>query len=243
VEKGRFKIAGVTVSFRHGRWQVSVYGKATAFHSDRRTTTKDRRPRGTSTVGVDLGVRTQAVAATADGQIILEREGVKAYQHQLRKLRRASRSYARTKRGSKGREKAAEKLARIHARVVGLRRNALHQLTTELATSHDVIVIEDLDVAAMLRSGRGARGVADQTFGEFRRQLTYKTGWYGTELVVADRWFASSKTCSDCGEHNAELKRGQAAWVCPACGVSHDRDVNAAINLARWPATQLEAAA
>ena len=243
VENGRFKIAGVTVSFRHGRWQVSVYGKATVFHQQRRTTTKQHEPRNCDAVGVDLGVRTQAVAATASGQVVLEREGVKAYELQLRKLRRASRAYARTKRGSKGREKAAEKLTKIYARVVGLRRDALHQLTTELATSHDVIVIEDLDVAAMLRSGRGVRGIADQSFGEFRRQLEYKTGWYGTELVVADRWFASSKTCSDCGERNGELKRGQPTWVCPTCGVKHDRDINAAINLARWPATQLETAA
>jgi len=192
---------------------------------------------------VDLGVRTQAVAATADGQDVLEREDAKAYEHQLRKLRRASKAYARTKRGSEGRRKAAAKLARIHARVVGLRKNALHQLTTELATSHDVLVIEDLDVAAMLRSGRGARGVTDQSFGELRRQLAYKTAWYGTELVVADRWFASSKTCSDCGEHNGELGRGQVTWACPSCGVKHDRDVNAAINLARWPSQQLETAA
>ena len=242
VEKGRFKIAGVTISYRHGRWQVSVYGKATAFHTQRRTTTKNHEKRNRDTVGVDLGVRTQAVGATADGRLLLEQPGVKAYDTQLRKLRRASRAYARTKRGSEGRRKAAAKLARIHARVVGLRRDALHQLTTELATSHDVIVIEDLDVAAMLRSGRGARGVADQTFGEFRRQLEYKTGWYGTELVVADRWFASSKTCSDCGVRNGELRRGQTTWVCPACGVKHDRDLNAATNLAHWPDREPEIA-
>ena len=127
--------------------------------------------------------------------------------------------------------------------MVGLRRNALHQLTTELATSHERIVVEDLDDGAMLRSGRGARGVADQSFGEFRRQLDYKTGWYGTELVVADRWFASSKICPNCGHRNGELRRGQATWVCPACGVKHDRDVNPAVNLARWPDRQLETAA
>jgi len=78
---------------------------------------------------------------------------------------------------------------------------------------------------------------------QFRRQLEYKTGWYGTELVVADRWFASSKTCSDCGVRNGEPKRGQATWVCPSCGAKHDRDLNAATNLARWPTLQLEAAA
>ena len=133
---------------------MSVYGKAAASHTHRRTSAKQQTPRNATTVGVDLGVRTQAVAATADGQVVLEREGGKAHSHQLRKLRRASRAYARTKRGSKGRDKAAAKLARIHARVVGLRRNALHQLTTELGTSHDAVVIEDLDAAAMLRSGR-----------------------------------------------------------------------------------------
>jgi len=243
VAKGRFKIAGVTVIFRHGRWQISVYGKATAFHTERRTATRSRQPRNRDTVGVDLGVHTQAVAATADGTVVLEHPGVKALDTQLRKLRRASRTYARTKRGSEGRRKAATKLARIHARVAGLRKNALRQLTTELATSHDTVVVEDLDVAAMLRSGRGARGVADQSFGELRRQLAYKTGWYGTELIVADRWFASSKTCPDCGVRNGELGRRQPSWVCPSCGVKHDRDVNAATNLARWPSAQLETAA
>lgn len=243
VEKGRFKIAGATVSYRHGRWQVSVYGKAAAFHPARQERAKDATTRGRARVGVDLGVRTQATVADEHGQVILEQPGVKALDTQLRKLRRASRAYARTKRRSKGRQRAARRLARIHTRVVGLRRNALHQLTSELATTQSSVTIEDLDVAAMLRSGRGARGVADQTFGEFRRQLSYKADWYGTELVVADRWFASSKTCSACGHVHRELPRGAARWACPACGVVHDRDVNAAVNLARWEPEQQPAKA
>ncbi len=114
---------------------------------------------------MELSVRTQAVATTADGQVIGEEPGVRALSTQLRKLRRTSKAYARTKRGSKGRDKAAAKLANIHARVVWLRRSSLHQLTTELASSHATVVVEHLDVAAMLRSVRGAWGVVDQRSG------------------------------------------------------------------------------
>ncbi len=232
--KGRFVISAVTVSFRQGRWQISVCGKATAFHPDRQRHTKSGRARNRVPAGIDLGVRIQATVADANGQVLAEIPGVKALHTQLKKLRRANKALSRTKKGTTGRRKAAAGVGRVHARITHLRRNALHQITTQLAQGHDLVVVEDLDVAAMLRSGRGARGVADQTFGEFRRQLGYKACWYGSEVVVADRWFPSSKTCSACGDINAALGRGQTRWTCAGCGVMHDRDVNAAVNLARW---------
>ncbi|MGI9016484.1 MAG: RNA-guided endonuclease TnpB family protein [Euzebya sp.] len=232
--RGRFVISAVTVSFRQGRWQISICGKAATFHCDRQRHTKAGRARNTVPVGIDLGVRTQATIADANGQVLAEIPGVKALQTQLKKLRRANKALSRTKKGSAGRRKAVAKVARAHARIHHLRRDALHQITTELAQGHDLLVVEDLAVAAMLRSGRGARGVSDQTFGEFRRQLVYKADWYGSTVTVADRWFPSSKTCSGCGDVNADLGRGQIRWTCPGCGVVHDRDVNAAVNLARW---------
>jgi putative transposase len=116
--------------------------------------------------------------------------------------------------------------------VANVRRDALHKLTTRLATSHETIVVEHLHVAGMQRNQRLARAVADAGFAELRRQLTYKTIWYGSKLVEADRWYASSKTCSRCGSVKAKLPLGIRIFACDACGVRIDRDLNAAYNLA-----------
>jgi putative transposase len=133
--------------------------------------------------------------------------------------------------------------------VANLRRDHLHELTTRLAKSHGRIVVEDLNVAGMSRSSRGTaeapgrnvraksglnRSLADASFGEVRRMLEYKCRWYGSELVVADRFFPSSKTCSRCGTVRSQLGLGDRFFTCPACGLSIDRDLNAAINLAGW---------
>ncbi|WP_239342488.1 transposase, partial [Frankia sp. CiP3] len=123
----------------------------------------------------------------------------------LRRLRKASRAYARSKPGSAGRRQRAARLARIHARVAHQRRDGLHTLTTRLAKRHDVVVVEDLHVAGMVRNRRLARAVADTAMAEIRRQLSYKTIWYGSRLEVADRWYPSSKTCSGCGWRNPSL--------------------------------------
>jgi IS605 OrfB family transposase len=133
--------------------------------------------------------------------------------------------------------------------MANLRREHLHQLTSRLAKSHGRIVVEDLNVAGMSRSSRGtaeapgrnvraksglSRSLADASFGELRRMLEYKCRWYGSELVVADRFFPSSKTCSRCGLVRDHLSLGDRFFTCPACGLSIDRDLNAAINLAGW---------
>jgi len=155
------------------------------------------------------------------------------------------------RRGSKRWARTAGRVARIHARVAGLRRDGLHQATTALARRHQVIVIEDLNVAGMTRrkpgAGRGGRGLnralADAGLGELRRQLGYKTAWCGSTLIVADRWYPSSKTCSACGGRKPSLTLAERTWTCHGCGAVHDRDVNAAINLARLGehATRVEA--
>lgn len=143
-------------------------------------------------------------------------------------------AYSRTKRGSAGQARAARRLGRIHARVAALRRALLHAITTQLARGHVTVIIEDLNAAGMLRNRCLARVVSDASFGELRRQLEYKAAWYGTELVVADRWFPSSKTCSGCGAVKADLSLSERTYACTACGLVLDRDVNAAVNLARY---------
>jgi putative transposase len=124
----------------------------------------------------------------------------------------------------------------MHDRIAYLRGNLLHNITTELARGYTSVTIEDLNVAGMLQLRALARHVSDAAFGEFRRQLEYKAAWYGTEVVVADRWFPSSKTCSGCGTINANLRLSDRVYDCGACGLVIDRDTNAAVNLARYTA-------
>lgn len=164
-------------------------------------------------------------------------EGVKALQHAQARLKLANQAYSRTKKGSHGRAKAARRLGKIHGRIAALRGALLHQLTADLARGYTCVVVEDLNTAGMLSNRRLARVVSDAAFGELRRQLTYKTAWYGTELVVADRWYPSSKTCSSCGTVKADLTLADRLYHCGACGLVLDRDVNAAVNLARYTPT------
>lgn len=186
-------------------------------------------------VGVDLGITDLAVlssGARVPNPRRLDRE--------LRTLRRAQRSCAR-RRGPDRRtwveasqrwRKARARADAIHTRVANLRRHDTHQLTTGLVREHDTIVIEDLHVTGMLRNHRLARHIADANWAEIRRQLTYKTQRAGVRLIVANRWFASSKTCSGCGTAKTKLALSERTYVCTACGLVLDRDHNAALNLA-----------
>ncbi len=224
---GRFEVLSTTVSYRRGRWWLSVAGRAAPFHPEHR-----RRGRAPGPVGVDLGVRRLASVADARGRLLEQWEGVNALHGAQRRLRRAQRGWARTKPASSGRRRATTRLTRLHATVAHRREHQLHELTSGLVARYQTLVIEDLHVAGMLRNHRLAGRVADQGFGELRRQLTYKADWYANRLVVADRWYGSSKTCSACGHYHQHL--GSApTFVCPACGIVVDRDRNAATNLAR----------
>lgn len=176
-------------------------------------------------VGVDLGSR--KLATLSDGVVF---ENPRALEKKLKRLRRLSQSLSRKQKGSNNSRKAKERLARLHYRVACIRHWHLHDLTTFLVRNYDVIVIEDLNVKGMVRNRHLARCLSDASFGEIRRQLEYKCKMNGVELVVADRFYPSSKTCSVCGTVNKELK-GQERWRCPFCGTTHDRDDNASINL------------
>ncbi|SNQ49520.1 transposase [Frankia canadensis] len=219
---GSARLLGATVSRSAGRWFVSF-----TVEVDREVPAgPSPRQRRAGPVGVDLGVKHLAVLST--GETI---PNPKHLGGSLRRLRTASRAYVRSKPGSAGRRKRAGRLARIHARVACQRRDGLRKLTTRLAKNHDTIVVEDLHVTGMVRNRRLARAVADTGMAQIRRQLAYKTGWYGSTLVVADRWYPSSKTCSGCGWRNPNLTLSDRTFICQSCRLVLDRDLNAAVNL------------
>jgi putative transposase len=176
--------------------------------------------------GVDLGVRDFAV--TSDGEKIANPRHL---ERKARNLARYQRRLARCQEGSANRAKARAKAARAHRKVRNARRDFLHRTSARLVRGNDLIVIEDLAVANMVRNRHLARAISDCGWGEFRRQLDYKCARYGRQLVVIDRWYPSSKTCSACGHLLAELSLSARAWPCPSCGARHDRDVNAATNI------------
>jgi putative transposase len=183
-------------------------------------------------VGVDRGITRFAVCS--DGNTI---DSPRALERGLRRLRRRARAVSRKQKGSRNRARAVLALARAHRRIRNQRLDGLHKATTALAKAKSVIVVEDLHVAGMVRNRRLARAIADQGWAEFHRQLAYKTTWYGSRLLVAPRFYPSSKTCSGCGLVKADLPLGVRVFICPGCGLVLDRDVNAARNLARLAET------
>lgn len=212
------KIMSATISRVADRWFASIT-----------VDTEDppkSRAENQGTVGVDLGVA--ALATLSTGETIT---GPKPHKALLDRLRRLSRSLSRKQKGSSNRRKARAKLARLHARIANIRSDALHKLTTEITRRFHTIGIEDLNVRGMAKNRRLARSIADMGFFEFRRQLEYKATMRGGVVVVADRWFASSKTCSACGSVQEAMPLSVRQWICPDCGTRHDRDLNAAINL------------
>ncbi|MCO6010652.1 transposase [Actinoallomurus purpureus] len=170
-------------------------------------------------IGVDLGIKDFAV--TSDGERIAN----------PRHLERKARNLARCQRGSMNRRKAKTKVARAHRKVRNARTDFLHRTSTNLVRRADTIVIEDLAVTNMVKNRRLARVISDAGWGEFRRQLEYKAERAGRTLVVIDRWYPSSKTCSVCGYLLAELSLSTRHWTCPGCRTRHDRDINAAKNI------------
>jgi putative transposase len=214
---GAGRIMRATVSRTAGRWF--------AVFPVERSVSALVRPKG-APIGVDLGIKSLAVLS--DGRVIDNPKHLAAAQH---RLTTASRSYARTPRGSAGRRHAADRLAKLHARAGHPRQDALHKFTTVLARSHSTIVIEDLNVAGMVKNRSLARAISDASFGEFRRQLTYKTTKFGSTLVIADRWMPSSITFSTCGAVKNKLSLSERTFRCEHCDLILDRDLNASRNL------------
>jgi putative transposase len=236
---GRARVLSATVSRESdGRWFVSLQVEV------QRGRGQVRRP-GT-VVGVDLGIKHLAVLADSTGAVHFE-PNPKHLQRAQAALRRANRTLARrqgpvlfdAETGKKAHRapsanwlEAKAALGKAHARVRHLREDSLHKLTTRIAGMYETVVVEDLNVAGMLKNGNLARHIADAGFGTIRRQLAYKTGWTGGELIVADRWFPSSKTCPACTTVKTKLSLHDRVFACDACGLVMDRDENAARNLA-----------
>ena len=224
------KILSATVSERAGHWFVSV-----AVEVDMSEPIPAQGP----PVGVDLGIKTMAFCS--DGTVY---SNPKALRKAQTKMRRLQRKLARQKKGSANREKTRHKIARLHYRISNVRRDALHKATSgivaktkSLLERPSVIVIEDLNVTGMMKNHKLARAIADVGMYEFKRQLMYKAAWAGSEILIADRWFPSSKTCSECGAVKATLSLSERVYNCEVCGASLDRDLNAARNLANLAST------
>ena len=217
------KILSATVSTRAGRWFVSLQVEEEM---------PERQPTG-DPLGVDVGIHQLAV--TSAGGVY---ENPRALRRALKRLARRQRELHRRRPGSRNRAQTRAKIARLHYRVACLRQDALHQATSRMvaktkpdAERPSVIVIEDLNVAGMLQNHKLARAVADVGMGEFGRQLAYKCAWSGIDLQQADRWFPSSKRCSQCGRVKETLTLAERTYRCLACGLEIDRDLNAAYNL------------
>jgi putative transposase len=233
------KIMGATVSRQADRWFLAVQVEMSDGAALRHRV-------GNGVIGVDLGV--SAAATLSTGEKIAAPRPLRAALRRLRiRSRRQSKKVQAAKAAagisgsipkgtrlpkSANQVKGARSLARLHARIARVRADFTHKLTTRLCRENQAVAIEDLHVKGMLANARLARSIADVGFYEIRRQLQYKAQRYGTAIVLADRWYPSSKLCSACGQKNATLTLAERAWTC-SCGVRHDRDVNAAINLQR----------
>jgi putative transposase len=226
------RIIATTVRRRADRWFVSV-----AVEREREIVEPRVVKNEGDVVGVDLGLASAAVIH--DGRATVGVTPRRALRANLQRLRRLDRQLARKQQGSRNRKKARLRRARLHYKISCQRQDFLHQLTSSLARTKSVIVLEDLHVKGMQQSRSLARAVGDAGMGELRRQLAYKSAWYGSTLIVAGRFFPSSKTCSSCGVIKDVLKLSDRVFDCTACGVSLDRDENAAINLRRLALAQL----
>jgi putative transposase len=194
-------------------------------------------PGAIAVLGIDAGVH----------DLMVRSDGVKiasprALARSERRLAREQRRLSRKRKGSASRRKQKRKVARIHERIADQRKDAIHKATTDAVRESQAIAVEDLDVRGMERDRRLAKAVADASMSEMLRQLEYKCSWHGRRFVKVSRWYPSSKTCSCCGHVLEELPLSVRAWTCPACGARHDRDFNAALNIAREGARLLDRA-
>ncbi len=219
IAAGTARILTATLSCEDDRWFVSF-------------TCEVDRARGcpagpTSVVGVDAGVRHLAVLSTGEAV-----PNPRPLHGALRRIARLHRTMSRRTRGSGRWQQTRRQLARAYRRAACIRADAMHKLTTKLARTHSTIVVERLHVAGMMRNHRLARAIADAGLGALRRQLRYKSQWYGARLIEADTFFPSSKLCSRCGTAKATLPLSERVFRCEHCGAVVDRDLNAAANLA-----------
>ncbi|WP_454856662.1 RNA-guided endonuclease InsQ/TnpB family protein [Promicromonospora soli] len=260
IATGRARILSVTVSRGAGRWWISITVEAADLHLAARHT--PRPPAGAPAhidvgqadtqptqrdekawVGVDRGLHTLAVAGSSDGVEVLRLNNPRALRRGLPRLRRLSKAVTRKKKGSKNRKKAVVRLSRQHARIRDRRRHVLHQVSNQLVKNHALLVLEDLNITGMRSNRKLSRAISDAAWGELARQIAYKQAWRGGQVMLADHWFPSSKTCSACGTLRKDLTLKDRTFECHECGLVMDRDLNAAVNLAAWAENHTQPAA
>ena len=218
-EKFKGRILSATVSREADRWYVNF-----SVEVER----PDPKPIVGPIVGVDVGLT--HFATLSDGTQI---DAPKPLKENLGRLQKRSRRHSRKQKGSNNRRKSSMSLSRLHRRIKNQRKDFLHKLSTSLARTKWAIVVEDLNVSGMSKNRRLSRSIMDSGWSEFRRMLKYKTVWYGSKLVIADRFYPSSKTCSVCGSKKDSLALSDRVFKCEPCGAGIDRDLNAARNLAK----------
>lgn len=179
-----------------------------------------------NSIGIDLGIKT--LVTFSNGQTIDNPKWIRSNESKLKKLQR---QMSRKVKGSNNRTKARLKLAKAHERIRNQKQDFLHNITSKIINENQVIIIEDLNVSGMLKNHKLAKSIQELSLYEFRRQLEYKSKWYGRELILVDRWFPSSKTCSCCGWKNKDLKLSDREFKCQDCGSVLDRDLNASLNI------------
>ena len=237
LERGTGKIMAATLTERGGKWTISFTVEIA------QAIPAPRAPE--RIIGIDVGITTLCTGATPNGEHVLDVENPRHYVRAEKKLAHAQRIASRRQGPKKGTapsnrwKKANGRVQRTHAGIANARKNLINQTTSMLAKNYDVIVIEDLNVAGMVKNDCLAKHIEDAAWGEFARQLEYKAKWYGSALVRADPYHPSSKTCNQCGTVKVTLSLDQRTYHCGACSLVLDRDVNAATNLARQglPAT------
>lgn len=212
-----FKPKSVTASRQADRWFISFKVEVEP----------QETPKQHDVVGVDLGVKNLAILSP--GEVFVGAKSYRKYEARLAHMQWLNR---RRQIGSSNDQKVQLKIAKLHRKVANLRKDSLHKLTTYLAKNHGRVVVEDLNVSGMMANRKLAKAIQDMGFFEFRRQLKYKCELYGSELVIVNRWFPSSKTCSSCGTVKEQLSLSEQTFGC-SCGLVIDRDLNAALNLAK----------
>jgi putative transposase len=231
--KKRAKICFATVSHRCGRWWVSLNVQAADLHSAHHHAPRDPADDG-GWVGLDGGLLAFVVAADSDGREVARiTDSPNALAAGMKQQQRLAKSLSRKQKGSRNRRDAAAKLGRHHHHVANSRRHFLHQISNALVKTHDRLVLENLNISGMLANHRLSPAISDAGWAEFGRLLGYKITWRDGTLAVADRWYPSSKLCSQCGAVRGDLTLADRVFTC-GCGHSADRDTNAAVNLARW---------
>jgi len=207
----------VTVKLSNGgRWTISLLVDVEI----------EPLPKSPNKIGIDLGITT--LIALSNGEKVANPKTFKA---KRAKLRKAQKSLSRKQKGSKNRDKARLKVAKVYAQISDARKDFLHKLTTQLIRENQTIVVEDLAIINMLKNPKLALAISDASWAELVRQLEYKCDWYGRNFVKIDRWFPSSKRCGHCGYIVDKLPLTVREWDCPSCGTHHDRDINAAKNI------------